>query len=76
MENYVGRYLTPEEVVHHVNENKTCNFIWNLFLCSQKEHTLIHRMGAKHGTKTRDSMSKSHRKVAKNRKRGAGGKFA
>ena len=75
MENHLGRYLNPEEVVHHLNENKTCNKIWNLFLCSVSEHTIIHRMGKKHSGKIRAQMSRKHTKVAKSRKRNSSGQF-
>lgn len=34
MEEYLGRYLTPEEVVHHINKNKQDNKIENLMLFS------------------------------------------
>ena len=39
MEEYIGRYLTKEEVVHHKNGVKTDNKIENLFLfISNSEH--------------------------------------
>lgn len=76
MENYIGRYLDPEvEVVHHVNENKTCNYIWNLWLTTPEEHTLIHRLGARHKKTSKASMSKKHRKASKKRQRGYDGRF-
>lgn len=74
-EDYVKRYLTDLEVVHHVNELKTCNEIWNLFLCSESEHTIIHRMGKRHTKKAAASMSKAHKVLAKKRKRGEHGYF-
>ena len=43
MESLIGRYLEPEEQVHHVDEDKTNNSPSNLKLCStQKEHSLEH----------------------------------
>lgn len=76
MENHVMRFLDPEtEVVHHVNENKTCNYIWNLWLTTPEEHTYIHRLGNRHDAKTRKQMSKKHQQASKKRKRGPGGTF-
>lgn len=53
MEHYLGRYLEPWETVHHINEIKVDNRLDNLFLCSHKEHSALHKEGAK--------MSESHR---------------
>jgi hypothetical protein len=43
IEQELGRYLTKEEVVHHIDLDKTNNSIENLQLCaSNSEHRFIH----------------------------------
>ena len=42
MEKCIGRYLTSEEYVHHLNENKSDNRIDNLEITSQSEHSKTH----------------------------------
>lgn len=42
MENYIGRLLTPDEVVHHKDHNKKNNDISNLELLSLNEHNRLH----------------------------------
>lgn len=43
MEKFLGRFLTPIEVVHHLNEIKNDNRIENLFLfASAKDHNHFH----------------------------------
>ena len=42
MENYLGRYLTRNEDIHHVNGNKQDNRLENLKLMSSKEHDSLH----------------------------------
>lgn len=45
MEEYLGRYLTPGEVVHHIDGDTTNNKIENLQLFSEREHHLNHCPG-------------------------------
>lgn len=43
MENKLGRYLTSEEHVHHINFNKADNRVSNLAVMSNAEHRKLHR---------------------------------
>lgn len=45
MEQHIGRKLRPDEVVHHLNHNKTDNRIENLLILSSGEHTSLHFRG-------------------------------
>lgn len=54
VESFIGRYLSPEEVVHHKDGNRSNNDITNLELVSsQSEHMKRHRVkGVRHYVKT------------------------
>ncbi len=47
MENYLERYLTKEEVVHHINEIKNDNRIENLMLFKNGQDHLAHHRSLK-----------------------------
>jgi len=64
MEEYLGRFLEAWETVHHINEIKIDNRLDNLFLCSHKEHSAIH----KEGSRLSDSHKKKLREMAYNNK--------
>lgn len=42
MERAIGRYLKPNEVVHHINHDKKDNRLENLKLMDKKEHMKMH----------------------------------
>lgn len=44
VENYLGRILCDDEVVHHINENKKDNNIDNLKVMSVEEHARFHAL--------------------------------
>lgn len=45
MEKAIGRKLTEDEVVHHIDGNKTNNVIENLKIVSRSQHIEMHRDG-------------------------------
>ena len=42
VEKHLGRYLTPEEVVHHINRITNDNRIENLIVMSKSDHVSLH----------------------------------
>jgi hypothetical protein len=44
MEHYLGRFLTRDEVIHHINKIKTDNRIENLELTTNSQHKKIHQI--------------------------------
>ena len=57
MERQIDRYLNKNEVVHHVNGDKTDNRIENLKLMTNSEHTIFHNVGSKITEVARNNMS-------------------
>lgn len=67
VESYLGRFLKPEEIVHHKDKNPSNNNIENLQIVSNLEHGRIHHLGntyalgRKHSKESKLKISKAQK---------------
>lgn len=57
MEGHLGRDLSSDEHVHHVNEDKTDDRIENLAIVTPAEHIALHREGMTAGLRSKAKLS-------------------
>lgn len=58
MEDHLGRELTSDEIVHHIDGDSLNNEIENLQVVSRAEHIRIHRLGTKYSEEHCKNISK------------------
>lgn len=68
MENYLGRFLKPEEVVHHLNKDKLDNRICNLVLFSKNSEHLKSELTGKVPKWTDDGMKRMRKGIVRSAK--------
>jgi len=75
MEEYLGRYLLPDEEIHHINGVKDDNRIENLEVCTRKEHMAKHPEKVQHLKRDRhgneiiwEPVYSKVKKISKNKK--------
>lgn len=66
MEQKIGRILKENELVHHINGDKTDNRLENLQLLTRSEHITEHHLGAKRSEEAIKNMKEAQQKKVKN----------
>jgi hypothetical protein len=61
MEDYLGRKLKRNEVVHHKDGNKNNNKLDNLEVMSLSKHSKMHQSGVKRSIETKKKISEANR---------------
>lgn len=61
MEQHIGRKLTSDELVHHLNGDKRDNRIDNLQIVTRVEHGRMHQTGKRLPEETKRKLSESQR---------------
>ena len=67
MEDFLGRPLTYDECVHHINGDKKDNRFENLEVISRAEHSRLHMLGHAVADETKAKLSEKRRQSAANK---------